>query len=434
MASELYEFVDGKLRLKFHPGQSSVWDSKARFTWMLAGTQSGKTSFGPWWLAREIYGEKLFPGQGVEGRGGGDYLAVTSTYDLFHLKLLPVLRVVFEDIFKVGKWWAGDRMIELADPETGKFWAKRADDPMWGRIILRAASASAGLESATAKAAWCDEAGQDEFTIETWEAVLRRLSLAEGRVLGTTTLYNVGWLKTEVYEPWKDGEPDVEVIQFASVLNPAFPQREFDRAKSKLPEWRFAMFYLGEFALPAGLIYNSFTDDMLVDPFAIPPDWRLVLGIDFGGANTAVLWMAEDPATEIWYVFQELHIGGLTTEEYALRVKGMTRGRASYAGGAGSEGQERRDWTAAGLNVEEPPNIGVEPGISRVIGLIKENKFRVFRTLKGLRDEIGGYRRKLDPAGDATDEILDKRKYHRLDALRYAVAMIEDSSSGGFAF
>ena len=62
----------------------------------------------------------------------------------------------------------------------------------------------------------------------------------------------------------------------------------------------------------------------------------------------------------------------------------------------------------------------MEPGIDRVTEIIKTGRFRVFRTCKGLLDEFGSYRRKLDDEDEPTDLIVDKRKYHRLDCLRYA--------------
>lgn len=417
------------MSLSLHPGQTRVWDSDRRFVFMLAGTQGGKTSFGPWWLYREIYGFGDKP-----GRGAGDYLAVTSTFDLFKLKMLPALLDVFVRILGIGRWWAGDRVIELRPPD-GDFAARRSDDPMWGRIILRSATAESGLESATAKAAWLDEVGQDDFTLEAWQAVLRRLSLAQGRVLGTTTLYNTGWLKSEVYDPWRDGDPDFDVVQFASVLNPAFPEREFERARIHLPDWRFAMFYKGEFARPAGLIYGDFTDAMLVDPFHIPLDWRRIVGVDFGGANTATVWLAEDPKTGIWYAYRESLEGGLSSAEHAEKVRAGLEAVYEYRvlGGAPSETQHRMDWRAGGLPVDRPEVSDLEAGIGRVIGLIRADRFRVFRPLKGLRDELGSYRRKLDDAGLPTENIVDKRTFHRLDALRYAVTAIEIDGAGVYA-
>lgn len=415
----LWRIENGKLRLPFHKGQAKAWQSDKRFVFILAGAQSGKTSWLPFWLEREI---RLT----ASPDGNNDYIATTANYDLFKLKFLSEMRQVFERLFKIGRYWSGERIIELKDPAKG-FWAKRADDPMWGRIILRSAASPGGLESATAKAAILDEAGQDEYTLETWEAVLRRLSLHQGRVCAATTLYNLGWLKSEIYDAWRNGDKDIDVIQFASIYNPAFPKAEFERAKSKMQDWRFAMFYLGQFSKPAGLIYSAFEDYMLVDDFDIPEDWERVIGVDFGGANTARLWLAQDPYSEKWYAYKEILEGDKSSQEYAAETIAMTRGSFSVVGGASSETQFRMDWTAAGLEVIEPPIKEVESGIDRVTQLMKQDRFRVFRSLSGLRDEIGSYRRKLDERGEPTEEILNKRSYHRLDALRYAASYINDA-------
>jgi len=416
----LWRIEDDQARLSFHPGQSRAWHSDKRFVFVIAGTQGGKTTYGPWWLWREI-----------KRNGPGDYLAVTASFDLFKLKMLPEMKSVFCDVLDIGRWWAGQRVIEIKNFETNKFEAKRSDDPMWGRIILRSAQSKGGLESATAKAAWLDECGQDEFTLENWEAVQRRLSLHQGRVLGTTTPYNLGWLKSEIYDPWADGEVDyIDVINFSSTLNPAFPQEEYDRIKARMQDWRFQMFYDGILTRPAGLIYNCFTDDLLVDDFEVPASWPRALGVDFGGANTAILWAAENPDDGVWYLYDEWLGGGKTSEEYVGIAKDKIPDK-SYClawGGSGSEGQSRRDWQSGGLDVMEPPVSDVEAGIDRGARLIKDDKLRVFRSLSGFRDEIGSYRRETDEAGEPTDKIANKRRFHRMDAYRYmAGGIVEDT-------
>ena len=63
--------------------------------------------------------------------------------------------------------------------------------------------------------------------------------------------------------------------------------------------------------------------------------------------------------------------------------------------------------------VDEPFISDVESGIDRVIELIKNDQLRVFRSCKGLRDEPGRYQRKTDEAGEPTDDIKDKNKFHR---------------------
>jgi len=382
-----------------HKGQRRALRSMARFVFIIAGTQSGKTCFGPWWLLKEI-----------ESKGAGDYLAVTATYDLFKLKMLPELKNVFCN-YLGWNYQASDRV--MTDGET--------------RIILRSADAEGGLESATGKGAWLDECGQDKFKVGAWEAVQRRLSLNEGRVLGTTTPYNLGWLKTQVNDRWLNGDHDFEVINFKSTMNPKFPKAEYDRMKDKLPAWKFAMFYDGVFSRPAGMIYSCFdTATQIVKPFVIPPEWPRYVGIDFGAVHTSTVWLAEDPNTHVYYIYRETLEGNMTTREHVLRAQSYKKHEniVKWIGGAPSETQQRMDWRQEGIPVIENQVKSVEAGIDRVIELIKTKRIYVFDTCRGLIDELGTYSREVDQFGQPTEKIKDKNDYHRLDGLRYVVSGI----------
>lgn len=415
----LVEIDGSKLSLNLHPGQTRAWDSRRRFVFVFAGTQSGKTSFGPWWLWREI-----------KACGAGDYIAATASYDLFKLKLLPELRECFEHKLRIGRYWAGDRVIEIADPSSGRFLAKHADDQMWARIILRSAESGGGLESATAKAALLDECGQDSFTVETWEAVRRRLALHRGRCLGATTVYNLGWTYSEIFQRWQDGDSDIECVQFSSVQNPSFPRAEYEDARDKMPEWRFLMFYEGMFAKPAGLIYDCFNSRIgkghVVEDFPVPPRWPRWVGMDFGGVHQSLVWLAYDRDQDVYFLYRESLEGGMSTKEHADQAKLNAKGEnvVEWWGGAGSEDQHRREWENEGILVQRPPVSEVEVGIDRVYGLLKTYRLKVFRSCKGVIDEFGSYRRKLDPKGQPLIKIVDKRKYHRLDAIRYVASGI----------
>jgi hypothetical protein len=407
-----YVEQEGKLIPLFHPGQRRAWESKARFVLVLAGTQGGKTSFGPWWLYREIL-----------TRGPGDYFAATSSFDLFKLKMLPALRWLFEETLRIGRYWTQMRILELADPE-GKFWAKRGDDPMWARIILRSANAPEGLESGTIKAAWLDEVGQPEWTREAWEAILRRLSLYRGRCLGTTTVYGFGWLKEEWYDRWARGDPDYDVIQFASTENPAFPKEEFERARRSMPEWKFRMFYQGEFAKPENAVFQDFDPIRhVVEPFEIPSHWPIVLGIDFGGANTAVVAIAVS-SEGIGYVCWEYKAGNLPAVEHVNRIRQAFRGREIFAyGGSPGETQYRLDWTMAGLAVQTPIISDVGSSILKIIELLRTDRLRFFRTCAQTIDQVQDVRWKMTPQGP-DEAIAAQRFYHFVDALRYAAPAV----------
>ena len=401
--SDLLRVEGSTLKVTLHPGQVQAWDSKKRFTFVIAGTQGGKTSFEPLWLDREI-----------KNSGRGDYLAVTATYDLFKLKFLPEMISFFVETFG-WSYSASDRVI----------W--KSDGPrLFTRIILRSASADGGLESTTAKAAILDECGQDGFRLGAWEAILRRLSLSGGRVLGGTTPYNLGWLKTEIFDRWRKGDPDIQVVQFKSIMNPSFPRAEYLRAKRTMPGWKFEMFYNGNFSRPAGMIYEDYSDANTIAPFDIPRDWPRYLGVDFGAIHTAKIFGAIDPRSGVLYVYNEALEGSMTTKEQVASVR-RTEPMVIHGvwGGAGSEQQQRWDWTDAGLTIQKPPISEVEAGIDRITARLKEKRIFIFNTLKGLADEFVTYSRKLTENGEPTEEIKDKNDFHRLDALRYLVAGID---------
>ena len=391
-----------------HPGQRRAWDSDKRFTVVLAGTQSGKTSFGPWWLWREI-----------QRQGEGDYIAATATYDLFKLKMLPALLDVFVHTLGIAEYKPSDRILELHYPKA--------------RIILRSAESGGGLESSTAKAAWLDEAGMDSFTLETWEAVLRRLSIHQGRVLLTTTIYNMGWLKQAVYDKWRAGNASIDVIQFDSTTNPSFPQEEYERARESMPAWKFRMFYQGQYDRPAGLIYDCFDrSEHVIKPFTIPADWSRYGGLDFGGVNTAALLVAKEPSeVPRYYVYREYHAGSRTAQQHADTLLAGEPCVPDFSGGSHSEDQWRREFRNVGLPIREPRVKDVEVGIQRGYGIIKRDELRVFDTCTGFIDQLQSYSRKVDDLGEPLEEIANKATFHLCDAWRYLAIRLDDKRRVG---
>lgn len=187
--------LDRRLRLHLHSGQRKAWRSKARFTAVIAGAQSGKTTFGPHWLYREI-----------QRRGPGDYMVVSPTYKLLQRKALPAFLELFEKQLALGTYHAAAAEFRFSEDGAERTFGPPDEEDGEGHpptvVFFGHAQDSDSLESAPAKAAWLDEAGQKGFKLESWEAILRRLSLALGRVLITTTPYNLGWLKQKIWDPW----------------------------------------------------------------------------------------------------------------------------------------------------------------------------------------------------------------------------------------
>ncbi len=419
------EFVDGELTVNLHPGQTRVDDSTARITFMLGSPQVGKTCYGPHWLLDRIR-ETAVSGE------ANDYLAVTATYDLFDLKMLPELKNVFEGgeigtrSYKVdiGRYWAGRKVIELAeDLIPGNFRANHQSDKMWGRIILRSADSKSGLESTTAKAAWVDEPGLPDFKREAWEGIKRRLLLSQGPILGTGTIYTVNWIKTEIFDPFKRGDPEINVISVDALENPNFPRAQYEAERAKLPAWKFKMIYQGIYENPAGLIYDSFDQSVcVIDRFPIPKEWLIYVGQDFGGSNPAATFWAQDPSTGFFYLFATYKPGeSKTIDEQVREFKRVTE---SYnvikrAGGSHQEGDNRSAYTAHGWPTQEPKfSNNVEVGIERIYALDRLHKCFAFRDMYDWLDEKLSYSRELDDDYNPTEKIADKAKYHLMDCDR----------------
>jgi len=397
---------EGTLRLHFHQGQTQAWDSTKKWIFLLIGTQGGKTSFGPHWLEREI-----------QNKGPGDYLAVTATYPLLRLKMKPEFLYVFDTLLKLGTWHEADKIFTSYE----KYHGAEAF-----RVIFGSATNPESIESATAKAAWLDELGQEQFRRGAWDANLRRLSLAEGRLLGTTTLYSWGWFKSEVYDPWKEGNrPDVEVIQVDSTVNPAFPKSEYIRAKNSLPTWKFNLFYRGQFDKPAGLIYDAFDEEVCKVPrFSLNKDWPCYVGHDFGPNNTAAVWYTQDPGTGFLYVYRTYKAGSLSAFDHAARFKELSKDEniIRRVGGARHEEGWRESFLSAGWPILKPREHEVEVGINRVYGWHKSNKLFVFDDLIEYLDEKLSYSRELDDRYEPTDKIANKSHFHLMDAERYIIS------------
>lgn len=414
----------GVLDVNLHEGQRRTWDSLRRFVFMIAGKQSGKTIYGPVWLFRVI-----------QMMGAGDYLAISATYDLFKLKLLPALKQFFIHDLGVARYWAGDRILELRDPATGEFGATfgHEHEKMWGRIILRSADSEEGLQSASAKAAWMDEPGLYDQNV--WKDVRGRLALAQGPALGTTTPYDLGWLKQQIYDLWLRGDPEIDVIQFSSRLSPFFSEEEYASLQRTMQTYQFRMDYDAEFGRPPAGIYEDFIDKDRADGghtckrFVIPKTWPRMAAIDPGIVNPGKLWVAHDTAEDVYYLYRAEKGGERRTskEHAAYDVK-----RAREAGerviwwaiGAKSEKYWREDYTAAGAQgVREPPVSDVEEGIDRAVQLLKQHRVVIFDDLVDFIDEMMRYSRVIK-AGEVTKEIKDKSTFHLMDTFRYFAVQV----------
>ena len=420
------------LRYHFHPGQLRAWDSGKRVVAVIAGARGGKTSFGACWLHREMC-----------RAGAGDYLLAAPSYQLLEKAAAPEVEHLFGRLLGLGRLRRAPFRFEISEAGCESLWgAVPARRP---RLLMGHADDPDSLEAMTLKAAWLDEAGQARFRLGSWEAVQRRLAVDRGRVLISSTPYSFGWLKQVLFDPWeKSGRdhPEIDVVTFDSLANPAFPRQEWERAQASMPAWRFDLYYRGRFSRPAGLIFDSFdTARHVVPRFALPDWWPRFLGLDFGNVNCAALFVALEPPTGRLYVYREYW--PREHRSAAEHARALLAGEPMVPGAAGGSKQEegwREAFRAAGLPVAEPALTGadsVEVGIGRVWAAFKQDRVYVFSDLAHFLDELGSYSREVDERGEPTEKIDGKASYHLCDAARYLLghlAQPDDAAAGETTF
>ena len=411
----------GEMRVNFHQGQAKVWlldgypDTTVRIICLQCGKQYGKTCLGPHWIKREM-----------DRMGPGDYGAVTATFPLLNEKMLPELQEVFVRRYEEFTYRAGDHMFESHEKIRGA--------PAY-RIMVKSAHNPESWASGTWKAVWCDEVGQSQFPRQSWEEVNARVSINQGRIFCTTTVYEFGWYKYEIYDRWMDGDPSIAIVQGDSTDNPAFSVAEYERQRGLLPPWKFDMAFRGRFTNPAGLIYDSFNSDICLIPrFELPKEWPRYVGHDFGPNNTAAIWYASDPATGYLYAYREYYAGGLSNHDHAQKWKALSVGEnvVNRVGGARAETGFREACTAAGWPIAEPKEFGVEAGINIVYGWHQHNKLFVFNDLDKYIAEKTTYSRELDANNVPTDKIENKSSFHGMDAERYVLSHMGPERALGY--
>lgn len=402
---------DTIIRLALHAGQIIALLAREQHVFIIAGTGGGKTIFAPRWMYQEIERHQHEPAESQQ------YLVFAPSYKVLKRATLPAYIRLFHAL-KLGTFKRGDLVYELRN--GGKVFFGSCDNPE-------------SLEGLHVRAAHGDEIGQNSVSLEVWETVRRRLAFYGGRFLGTTTPYNLGWLKQHVVDPFLRGVAvGLRVISFPSIANPMYPRDEFENARRTLPRWKFRMFHLGLFERPEGLIFDVFDEDRhLTDPFEIPIDWKRYAGQDFGLEHpTGTVFGALDPRPypdDVLYLYAEYRRSKRATPEHIAAIKQLAGGPLRRIFADPRSVQLIEDYRAQGLPIE-PAGAGagsVKATIQEVYTRLAENasdgrpRLRVFRgLLPGWQDEVERYEWAKDQSGSYLDRPIEIRD-DLMDCTRY---------------
>lgn len=178
-------------------------------------------------------------------------------------------------------------------------------------------------------------------------------------------------------------------------------------------------------ALGSGRIYPISEDDIKVTPFEIPDYFPRAYGLDFGWNNTAALWMAQDPVTQVKYIYAEYKKGKVTDSQhaYAIKERGdwMSGAADPSGGGRRDDGKMRIDYyRSLGLDLHPGYN-SLITGIAQVYNELESGMLKIFSNLEMFFNEYRVYRY------DAKDPNKPARNQddHLMDVIRYLLSIFE---------
>jgi hypothetical protein len=387
--------------------QEKALDSKARYIVMIGGTGGGKSWWAPVWLANIISRDHEL------GIRDARYLALGPTAEMARDQMLPYLNEHYTETSLQGEWQAQARIYRL---------------PTGGRIYFRSADKPERIEGHHFRAAWIDEPGQMKGLI--WPIIQGRTGYHEAPVLFTGYPWAMNWYYHEIFKAWERGDPDYDVIQFRSIDNPNYPKGEYKRAKATLPGWMFDMRYDGKFRKPAGLVYPEFGEHLFVDPFEIPDDWPVYVGLDpsvFFGA----LFLAWNDG--VYYAYSDYYTEILTSaKEHAGQLKASVRGQVQAWIYDPARLTDVNELAQYGIVPLVKANNAVLAGIVTVTGIIKTGRLKIMRgRCPALVDQMERYSFPVDPVtGDVSTENPIKKDDHIPDCARYLLHTLEGAPQG----
>lgn len=380
--------------VEFHEKQFKAFSFTTQYCAAIAGVQSGKTFLGAFWAANQIV---IMPDDGVG-------LICAPTYKILQQSTLPKFFKEFPEYRKYFKEQKG----QIEFPDGRMVYIRSMDDPY-------------GVEGMTLDWVWGDEAGN--FKLMAWIVLRSRTAIKKGKILFTTTPYNMGWLYQDFFIPWRDGkDPDLTVVTWASVESPYFSLEFAEKEKARLRPEEYNRRYLGEFTRMSGLVYDLHQWHVIPREEELRADITLG-GVDWGFTNPAAITIVKYYDGQ-WKIVDEWYETGKTTGEIVeqmidfQKTWGVNRW---YADSANPEKILEAN-TNTGLQVipYKKERDALTAGISYVQNLFIDNRIFVFSDLKEHLSEFETYSYPEDAKSSKRDEPIPENN-HLMDALRYAI-------------
>lgn len=393
-----------------HRLQREAINSPTRFTAIVAGVQSGKTTAGAIKFNDRIVTE--IPKLEEKGEQGLWWLVAPNS----------VIGRVMQQAFELHANQLG--LIEKTKgSESNRVWVLRGGH----RVEFRSAQSSDSLVAAPVNGVWLDE-----FTLvdhKTWTVSLRqRLARTQGWAIFTGTPRGRNWAFEEI---WRRGQrdddrydPDYSCFTWHSSENPAITTDEVEAAQRQLPEAYFRREWQASWEAFHGQIYEHWVRDLHfrqnVGRLASPPGTRYVMGVDWGLANAGAAVVLRWLPTGEWHVVEEVHVANKLPDWWHDKIAELWRRWKVDKIYCDPEDPGRILTLARDGLPAVKANNALHEGIRTVAALLKQNRLLVDQDCPVTANQLGDYHWKQDSQGNR-QEVPAKGNDHAIDCVRYAV-------------
>jgi phage terminase large subunit len=229
--------------------------------------------------------------------------------------------------------------------------------------------------------------------------------------------------------------------------------RKYLATLDRLSGARLLRLRFGKWAAQQGMVYDGFdTNVHLVKTFRIPSQWRRIRVIDFGYTNPFVCqWWAIDPDGRM-YLYREIYHSRRLVEDHAPKIVSLSADEEIEKTIADHDAEDRATLDRHGISTV-PAWKAITPGIEAVQARLKiagdgKPRLMILRDATVERDdflaeakrplsteqEIESYAYPKGVDGKPIKEEPLKIDDHGMDAMRYAVAYVDDIRNTGRAW
>jgi phage terminase large subunit len=269
---------------------------------------------------------------------------------------------------------------------------------------------------------------------DVWRKALRpALSDKQGRAILCSTTNGKNWF----WEQWSKAQKlsNWSTFHWPTYLNPLITESDLKDAQRELSNIDYRQEYLAEFITKAGLVYDDFTDENILNEFTFDPSIHdLYVGMDFGFAGyTAVCFMAVSRINGSVTQFDEILVSRLDIDRIVTMIKGKPYSmyiKEIYCDPAGNaeeltSGISPVDTLRRAKFKVVNKASSIAPGLALVRSYIRnaegDIKFFITKNCEDTIKSLQAYSYKMSKSSELIKEEPDKDGFsdHMCDAIRY---------------